>query len=220
MTCYAALMTIDRSVRPWLRSLSAIVFALSALAWWGAAVAQADGIVFDVEIFRVDLVRGDDGDIVERFVPVEEAVPGEVIEYRVTAVNEGDIIYRPGTVVVTLPFGQGLAYIEDTATPSSDRVITEFTADGGASYSEPPVLITDTGTAEIDPDADPDEADPEETDPGDDPADAERDDDADTPDEDGRRVADPAEYDAIRWTFSVPFEPGQEELLVYRVEVL
>ncbi len=188
-----------------------------AMAWWGAAVAQADGIVFDVEIFRVDLVRGDDGDIVERFVPVEEAVPGEVIEYRVTAVNDGDIIYRPGTVVVTLPFGDGLAYIEDSATPSSDRVVTEFTADGGASYAEPPVLIADAGTA----DADADSADPDpDVDPGDaDPTDADQD-DADAPDEAGQRAARPAEYDAIRWTFSVPFEPGQEELLVYRVEVL
>lgn len=205
-------MTIDFSVRPWFRRLSAVVFALAALAWWGAAVAQADGIVFDVEILRVDLVRGEEGETVERFVPVEEAVPGEVIEYRVTAVNEGDIIYRPGTVVVTLPIGQGLAYVEDSATPSSDRVVTEFSADGGASYSEPPVLIPDTEPAEPEPD---------DTDPGDtDPGDTEPDDDAEAPEEAGLRAADPAEYDAIRWTFSVPFEPGQEELLVYRVEVL
>src|SRR6056297_4144520 len=205
-------MTIDFSVRPWFRRLSAVVFALATLTWWGAAVAQADGIVFDVEILRVDLVRGEEGGTVERFVPVEEAVPGEVIEYRVTAVNEGDIIYRPGTVVVTLPIGQGLAYIEDSATPSSDRVVTEFSADGGASYSEPPVLIPDTEPADTDPaETDPGEGDPTETEP---------DDEAEAPEDAGLRAADPAEYDAIRWTFSVPFEPGQEELLVYRVEVL
>src|SRR6056297_996540 len=194
-------MTIDFSVRPWFRRRSAAVLALAALTWWGAAVAQADGIVFDVEILRVDLVRGEEGGTVERFVPVEEAVPGEVIEYRVTAVNEGDIIYRPGTVVVTLPIGQGLAYIQDSATPSSDRVVTEFSADGGASYAEPPVLIPDT---------DPAGTDPAETEP----------DDEEATEDAGLRAADPAEYDAIRWTFSVPFEPGQEELLVYRVEVL
>src|SRR6056297_421144 len=159
-------MTIDFSVRPWFRRLSAVVFALATLAWWGAAVAQADGIVFDVEILRVDLVRGEEGGTVERFVPVEEAVPGEVIEYRVTAVNEGDIIYRPGTVVVTLPIGEGVAYLEDSATPSSDRVVTEFSADGGTTFSEPPVLVA-----------------------GD--------------DGDGERAADPADYDAIRWTFQV-----------------
>jgi len=210
-------MTIDCSVRPWYRRLSAVIFALAVLVWWGAAVAQADGIVFDVEIFRVDLVRGEEGETVERFVPVEEAVPGEVIEYRVTAVNEGDIIYRPGTVVVTLPIGQGLAYIEDSATPSSDRVLTEFSADGGASYSEPPVLISDTDPAGTDPS----ETDPSGTDPsGTDPSETESDEDVEDLEEAGQRAADPAEYDAIRWTFSVPFEPGEEELLVYRVEVL
>ena len=175
-------MTIDIAPRVRVRLLPMLAAALLIAGLAGQAWAQADDISFQVEIFRVDLVRGDDGEIGERFVPVEEAIPGEVIEYRVTAVNEGDIIYRPGTVVVTLPIGEGVAYLEDSATPSSDRVVTEFSADGGATFSEPPVLVA-----------------------GD--------------DGDGERAADPADYDAIRWTFQVPFEPGQEEELVYRVEV-
>lgn len=168
--------------------LRRIVFAavgIALLAATGTAFAQADAIEFDVEIVRVDQVRGDDGEIAERFVPVTEAIPGEVIEYRVTAVNRGDIIYRPGTVVVTLPIGNGLAYLEGSATPTSDKVVTEFSADGGVSYSEPPVLIEVTPAA----------------------------------DEVEQRAAEPEEYDHIRWTFSIPFEPEQEELLVYRVEV-
>lgn len=159
-----------------------------------SARAQADAIVFGVEIVRVDLVRGEDGEIEERFVPVDEAIPGEVIEYRVTARNDGDVIYRPGTVVVTLPVGDGLAYIEGSATPTSERLVTEFSADGGVTYAEPPVLVevptSDDGSGEADPDSAPE-----------------------------RRAADPSEYDHIRWTFSVPFEPEQEERLVYRVEV-
>ena len=164
------------------------------------ARAQADAIVFAVEIVRVDLVRGEDGEIEERFVPVDEAIPGEVIEYRVTARNDGDIIYRPGTVVVTLPIGEGLAYLEGTATPSSERLVTEFSADGGVTFSEPPVLITEAPSGE---DADAEDGTTEGADP----------------DASERRAADPSEYDHIRWTFSVPFEPDQEELLVYRVEV-
>lgn len=169
------------------RILLAAAFAASFVLL-GRASAQADAIAFDVEIFRVDLVRGDDGDIVERFVPVSEAIPGEIIEYRVTAVNEGEIIYRPGTVVVTLPIGDGLVYVEGSATPTSDRVVTEFSADGALTFSEPPVLVT---VAEGD-------------DPGAEPE---------------QRAADPSEYDHIRWTFSVPFEPEQRERLAYRVEV-
>lgn len=184
-------MTHSPQVR---RRARRILIAAALLVAWvltGVGLAQADAITFDVEIVRVDLVRGEDGDVVERFVPVQEAIPGEVIEYRVTAINEGDVIYRPGTVVVTLPIGEGLAYLEDSATPSSDRVVTEFSADGGATYAEPPVLVTST-----------------------------RDEEDDDGGEEATRVADPADYDHIRWTFSVPFEPGQEETLVYRVEVL
>jgi len=185
-------MTSSPQVR---RPARRILIAAALLAAWvltGVGLAQADAITFDVEIVRVDLVRGEDGDVVERFVPVQEAIPGEVIEYRVTAINEGDVIYRPGTVVVTLPIGEGLAYLEGSATPSSDRVVTEFSADGGVTYAEPPVLVASSG----------DEASEGE---GAEPA---------------TRVADPAQYDHIRWTFSVPFEPGQGETLVYRVEVL
>lgn len=139
-------MTNDTPARARARStVTAFVVALAALLLAGPALAQSDDIAFDVEIFRVDLVRGDDGEITDRFVPVEEAIPGEVIEYRVTARNDGDIIFRPGTVVVTLPIGDGVAYVEGSATPSSDEVVTEFSADGGETFSEPPVLVTADG---------------------------------------------------------------------------
>jgi uncharacterized repeat protein (TIGR01451 family) len=195
-------MTSDILAPGPVRRAALAALALLALLLAGGAAAQADDIVFEVEILRVDLVRGEDGEPTERFTPVEEAIPGEVIEYRVTAVNEGDIIYRPGTVVVTLPIGEGVAYVEDSATPSSDRIITEFSADGGETFSEPPVLVPAEAGAESD-----DEA-------------VQEDEDAEVEEGEGdRRAADPAEYDAIRWTFSVAFEPGQEETLVYRVEV-
>lgn len=36
---------------------------------------------------------------------------------------------------------------------------------------------------------------------------------------DQRRIADPTQYDAVRWTLLEPFEPGQQRVLVYRVTV-
>lgn len=162
------------------RFMIAGVLAWALLASVGTVSAQAEDIAFRVEIFRVDLVRGDDGEVTERLTEVDEAVAGEVIEYQVTAVNEGDIIYRPGTVVVTLPLGEGVAYLEDTATQEEDRVLVEFSGDGGETFSEPPVLLGEEGE---------------------------------------RSTVPPEAYDAIRWTFTVPFEPEQEETLTYRVEV-
>lgn len=158
--------------------LGALVWAL--LSTLAVALAQAENITFNVEIFRVDLVQGDDGEVTERLTEVDQAAAGEVIEYHVTAVNEGDIIYRPGTVVVRLPIGEGVSYVEGSATADEDRVVTEFSGDGGETFSDPPVLIGEEGD---------------------------------------RSTVPPEEYDTIRWTFTVPFEPAQEETLVYRVEV-
>lgn len=146
------------------------VLGLFAVLVLAVASAQADNIVFDVEILRVEA----DGS----FTRVETARPGETIEYRVTATNVGDVIYRPGTVVATVPISDGVSYIEGTATPTSDGLRTAFSADGGRSFSEPPVAFAG-----------------------------------------GSRVAPPDEYDAIRWTFDIPFEPGQVERVSYRVRV-
>ncbi len=118
------------------RFVRTLLTAIVLLGLAAAASAQADAIRFEVETFRVDLVR-EDGEIVERLVPVDEAIPGEEIEYRVTARHDGDVIYRPGTVVVTVPLGEGVAYVAESATPSDDRILTEFSADGGTSFSEP-----------------------------------------------------------------------------------
>jgi uncharacterized repeat protein (TIGR01451 family) len=201
-----------------LRRLSVSLLALAALLVLGFVVAQNDSIAFEVEIFRVDQVRTDDGEIEDRFVPVEEAIPGEVIEYRVTAINRGDIIYRPGTVVVTLPIGSGLEYVEDSASPTSERYVTEFSADGGRTFSEPPVLIEAEAAAPDGQSSDrPTGDEPSGNEPsGNEPSGDEPSGDRATT----RRAADPSEYDAIRWTFSVPFEPEQEEVLVYRVKVM
>ena len=195
-------MTMWNEAPSRLRRTAMAALAVLALAVVGVAAAQADDIAFEVEIVRVDLVRGEDGEPTERFVPVEEAIPGEIIEYRVTTINEGDIIYRPGTVVVTLPIGEGVRYVEDSAGPTSERWVIEFSADGGETFSEPPVLVV-VGT----------------------PAEDGAQDGEDRGRRGGfrggveRRAADPSEYDAIRWTFAEQFEPGQEEILTYRVEV-
>ena len=137
-----------------------------------------EGLPMQVEVLRVDTVPGSDGGRVERFEPVTEALPGDVVEYRITVVNETEAPIEAGLVVVTVPIPEGVAYIENSAGPAAgDRALLEFSADGGESYGEPPVLVD-------------------------------------------RSVAPPEEYDAIRWTFLQPFEPGEEETVYYRVDVL
>lgn len=141
------------------------LFAVLALS---CALAQADDIVFDVETFRV----GSEGAL----MPTEDAMPGDIVEYQVTMTHIGEVIYRPGTVVVTLPIGSGFSYIDGTATASLELVTTAFSADAGKTFSEPPVRV-------------------------------------------GGRIVEASEYDAIRWTVERLFEPGESEMLSYRVQV-
>ncbi|MDR9392245.1 MAG: hypothetical protein RI554_09485 [Trueperaceae bacterium] len=175
-------MNRDRVPTARLRRALVTWASVVALAATGAAAAQADGVTFDVEILRVDLVVNDDGETVERFEPVTEAVPGEEIEYRVTVRNEGSRIYRPGTLPVRLPIGEGVRYVAGSVGPVDGDLVVDASVDGGETFTSLPA----------DPDADDGDAD----------------------------AFDPAAVDTLRWTFTVPFEPGMERVLVYRVQVL
>lgn len=94
-----------------------------------------------VETYVVSEVTKDDGTKEERFSDATSAFPGQVVEYRIFATNVSDATLQPGILKVTGPVPDGMTYVEDSATPSSDRVLTEFSADGGVTYSEPPVLV-------------------------------------------------------------------------------
>jgi uncharacterized repeat protein (TIGR01451 family) len=79
---------------------------LIGTALLGLSFGQVQGITFDVETFRITSAAGG-----ERFAAVQEAVPGELIEYRIYATNTSDVILRPGTVVVTVPLDEGLTLV-------------------------------------------------------------------------------------------------------------
>jgi uncharacterized repeat protein (TIGR01451 family) len=132
------------------RQLSRLRQLLLAAAWLlalgGFAHAQDD--LGDVVQLRLEmyLVTMEDGN--ERFTSSITARPGQVVEYRVLAVNRGDTELQAGTVVVTVPVPEGAVYIEGTATPIAEDMLIEFSANG-TDYSTPPVLVTRGGTRGI-----------------------------------------------------------------------
>lgn len=151
---------------------------LLALAAW--ALAQDNPVTFRIESFIVDVITTEGGARQENFVAATTARRGQVVEYRIFITNRGTTTLPAGTVVITGPIPPGTAYLDLSATPTSERLLTEFTVDGNT-FMEAPVLVTAAdGT---------------------------------------RRVADPSEYTAIRWTLLFALEPGQEEALLYRVTV-
>lgn len=120
---------------------------LAALIAAPLAMAQSP-INIRLEIFVVSEVTTDDGDREERFSEATTARPGQVVEYRLFATNDGDTTLPAGTVVIVGPVPEGTSYVENSSTPSSDRLIVEFSADGEA-YSEPPVLTGPDGDREL-----------------------------------------------------------------------
>lgn len=156
-----------------------LMLALGALALLAsAALAQDDRFAFRFEIYVVSHVTREDGTREERFAERTDVLPGQTIEYRLFVENVSETTVPAGIAQFTLKVPEGTEYVPNSATPSSDRLLTEFSADRGRTFSEPPVLIGD---------------------------------------DDQRRVAEPSSYDEIRWTFFVELEPGQEEVLFFRV---
>lgn len=106
----------------------------------GQAQGQTNPIQLRTEIYIVSLVTLDDGTQEERFTPATEAIPGQVIEYRIFATNGGETTLPAGRVMILGPVMEGFEFVPRSATPSSERVLTEFSADGTA-FGTAPLLI-------------------------------------------------------------------------------
>ena len=134
--------TPTRRARSWLDRR--LVLALAAFALLAsAAVAQDDPLSYRLEIFVVSHVTRDDGTREERYTETTEARPGQMVEYRIFVENVSETTLPAGVVQIRLPVPEGTEYVPNSATPSSDRVLTEYSADRGRTFSEPPVLIGD-----------------------------------------------------------------------------
>lgn len=106
--------------------------------------AQDNPVAVTLEAYLVTTVTNDDGELEEVFTEASEARPGQMVEYRVLVSNNSDETLPVGTVVVTGPVPGATFYLADTAAPSNDLFKTEFSPDGGESFSELPVMMTVT----------------------------------------------------------------------------
>lgn len=108
------------------------VFAVVSVA--GAALA-AGPLTGNIEAYKV-LVADKTGD--ESFVPAGEAIPQDLIEYRLTYANEGESAVH--TVSIVDPIPAGTAYVGRTATQPGGAVVT-FSVDKGKTFHAWPVRI-------------------------------------------------------------------------------
>jgi uncharacterized repeat protein (TIGR01451 family) len=121
--------------------LIAIAVALSPVSAQNQAEADpadvaANPVEVRLEIFLVSEVQG-----TEQFRPATTARPGQVVEYRLTAVNRSQDTLPRGTVEIVGPIPDRTTYVVNSATPSSDKILAEYSADGGQTFTEEPVLL-------------------------------------------------------------------------------
>ncbi len=118
------------------------IFAFILILLSSFALAQADNpVAVRLEIYVVSMVNGK-----EEFKESSTARPGQIVEYRLFAANKGDTTLPPGSVTITGPVPEGTTYIADSATPSSDEILTEFTVNGSDFVDNEVVATSEGGT--------------------------------------------------------------------------
>ena len=107
----------------------------------GSTSATSNPVQIRTEIYVVSEVTKSDGSKGEKLTKADTARPGQIVEYRLFAKNASDTTLPAGVVQITSPVPDGMQYVPNSATPSSDSLLTEFSADGGKAFSKPPVLV-------------------------------------------------------------------------------
>jgi uncharacterized repeat protein (TIGR01451 family) len=135
---------MNRAVRA-CRTSVVLLLLLALLVPTAGAQDAANPIEIRLEIYVVSLVTRDDGTREERFAETTEARPGQTVEYRLFVENVSEQTLPAGIVTVLGPVPDGTEYVPNSATPSSETLLAEYSADSGRTFSEPPVII---GTGE------------------------------------------------------------------------
>ncbi len=114
---------------------------LAALLASAASAQSANPVLVGMEIYLVSQVTRDDGTREDRFTQATEARPGQTVEYRLLVRNVSEETLPPGIVVITAPVPEGTEFVSGSATPGTEVLLTEFSADGGSTFAETNVFI-------------------------------------------------------------------------------
>jgi uncharacterized repeat protein (TIGR01451 family) len=115
-------------------------FALVCLLLASWSMAQDNPVEVTLEGYLVNVITKEDGTQEEEFVPATEARPGQVVEYRVLVTNISSETLPASNALITGPIPATTAYIADTATPTTAEATLEFSADGGQTFAEKPLI--------------------------------------------------------------------------------
>lgn len=113
-----------------------LFFALPTLAQDGPLVSVLD-------VYRVEVQELEGGDAEESLVPVEEAVPGDTLEYVLSYSNVGEQVLRGFVIKNKVPDNTQYVGESDSANIDAEFVVS---IDYGATWETPPVtrVVTDS----------------------------------------------------------------------------
>ena len=108
------------------------------MALLGLALAAQDGLKLELKAYKVLLVE-EDGKTVEKLVEALEVAPGDVLEWVLTAKNEGKVPLRQ--VALTIPIPKNTVYIPGTAKPLvlGELKIEPLFSYDGKRFARPPL---------------------------------------------------------------------------------
>jgi len=112
-----------------------LVLAILLLSLLSLAQDNTNPVIVTLKTFLVNTIDGK-----ESFKESTMARPGQIVEYRLEIQNKGDEVLPAGSVSIVGPILEGTSYVLDSATPSSDQLLTEFSTDT-VNFSVAPVLI-------------------------------------------------------------------------------
>ncbi len=116
---------------------------------WSLSLAQDNPVQVTLEGYLVNVITKEDGTQEEEFVAATEARPGQVVEYRVLVTNVSAETLPASNAMITGPIPATTAYIADTATATSAEAMLEFSADGGATFAEKPMIEKENAEGEM-----------------------------------------------------------------------
>lgn len=99
-------------------------------------------VTVTLESYIVSEVTLDDGSTEERFTLGTQARPGQLIEYRLLAMNTSDESLPGGNLMITGPVPEGTTYQANSASLPPEAATLTFSVDGETFAAEPVVLVT------------------------------------------------------------------------------
>jgi len=115
------------------------LFSASLIAFAQEAKQGQAGLELELSAYIVNTVKDSDGNEKEVFVPATRAQVGQLIEYRIKAVNNSEEAIPAASAKISVPIPDVTTYVDGSAL-ENDLFRLEFSADGGQNFAVAPLL--------------------------------------------------------------------------------